>query len=328
MQKLPTVPTGQEILDRAFRRAEKAQSRGRTPLERARADSLARVSAFTDTVRTALRRVYRSFPSLERLHPFYRELVDLLAGVETARRDLGALRWAELQVDRVAREARRDIPRGRDVGDTRRARKACYGRVASLVHQVDGALERLGTLRNALRTLPTVEEDVPTVVVAGAPNVGKSQLVQTLSRARPRVASYPFTTQDLSLGHREVDGARIQIMDTPGLLDRPPEERNDVERRALVALRHVADLILFLLDPTGTCGFPLEDQESLLRSLRAVFPETPFLEVENRSDVGAGTGTRPHISALTGAGVDELVTELGRRLTSPDPASEPPPGAP
>lgn len=320
--RLPTVPTAQEVLDQAFRRASKARSRGRTALERARSSSLARIHAFTGAVRASLRRVYRSFPTLDDLPPFYRELVDVLAGIDIVKKDLGALRWAELQVAQVAREARAQVRGNRAVGAIEAARKGCYGRVSSVVGQVGPVLDRLGTLRNLLRRLPTVDPDTPTVVVAGAPNVGKSQLVRALSRARPKVATYPFTTKDLSLGHFEIDGQRVQVLDTPGLLDRPLEERNEVERRAWVALRHVADLILLLLDPTGTCGYPLDYQESLVRSLRRAFPDSAFLEVENKADLGSGTGQRIRVSALTAEGVDVLLVEIGKGLTRPGLASE------
>ncbi|MFQ6012437.1 MAG: NOG1 family protein [Thermoplasmata archaeon] len=323
MFRLPPVPTADELLDRGFRRARKARGTGRRFLDRARSRSLERLTVFAKPIRTALREVYRSFPSLDGLSPFYRELLDVTAGLEETKRNLASLRWAAEQVTRRVTEARAAIRRATDQTEIERARKACYGRVASVLHEVDSSLAFLRRVRADFRRVPGVAEDIPTMVIAGSPNVGKSQLVQALSQARPTVATYPFTTQDLSLGHVDVEGHRFQVLDTPGLLDRPVSERNEVERKALVALRHLADLIVFLLDPTGTCGYPLADQEALLADLRSAFPETPFLEVENKADVGSGTGTRRHISALTGRGLEGLLREAVGALTSPAPASAP-----
>lgn len=327
MFRIPPVPSAQELLDRAFLRAKKARGHGRNALERRKAQSLAAVDAFTQTLRKALRRVQAGFPSLDDLPPFYVDLVHLLVGMDALRRHLGSLRWAEEKVRDLARDARRAIRQGEDLAGVERARKACYGRVSSVVTEVASDLEALGEARRSLRPVPDVDTALPALVIAGAPNVGKSQLVRAMSSGRPRVASYPFTTLDLSLGHFEVGGVRYQVMDTPGLLDRPLRERNEVERQALTALRHVADLIVFLLDPTGACGYPLETQESLLAELREAFPETPILEVENKADVGPGTGGRRHVSALTGRGVPALIREATDRLTSPAPAGGPPPEA-
>jgi nucleolar GTP-binding protein len=321
---VPTVPTAQEILDKAFRRAKKARAQGENALERAKALSISRLEAFCITIRTSLRKVYESFPSMEGLPEFYRELIDILAGAEEARRSLASLRWAYTKIGDIQRQARVSIMRSKNRGAVDKARKACYGRVSSILHELEPALRFLNELRNTLRKLPSVDPDLPTVVVAGSPNVGKSQLVRAMSTGRPRVAAYPFTTLDLSLGHFTVDYTRLQIMDTPGLLDRPLGERNEVERKALVALRHLADVIILLLDPTETCGYPMEQQEALLEDLKEAFPDTPILEVENKADLGRGTGKRMQISSLTGEGVDELVEEVMRLLTSPSPGGEPP----
>ena len=53
---------------------------------------------------------------------------------------------------------------------------------------------------------------------------------------------------------------RIQFVDTPGILDRPAEERNPIERQALSAMMNVASVILFILDPSEHCGYPMEVQ--------------------------------------------------------------------
>lgn len=324
MFRLPPIPTAQDLLDTAFRRAKKARGTGRTTLGRARDRSLKAIRAFGETLQSGLRGVYRTFPSIENLPPFYRDLLEVVAGIDETRRNLASLKWAEDQVRARLREARAAIRRGDSKDDVDRARKACYGRVASILEEVDPALSFLRAHRQELRRIPKVDPALPTLVIAGAPNVGKSQLVRAMSRARPTVASYPFTTLELSLGHFEAEGRRIQVLDTPGLLDRPLSERNEMERKALVALRHVANRIVFLLDPTSTSGYPLEEQEALLQDLRQAFPEIPFLEVENKADLSPGTGTRRRVSARTGRGVDGLIQEAVRSLTSPAPASEPP----
>ncbi len=322
--RIPTVPTAEELLDRAFRRAKKAVGKGRSALERSKSLSLSRVNAFCQTIRSSLKRTYEAFPTMERLPPFYWELIDVLAGVDEVRKNLGSLRWAHQKVGEVAGRTRTAVKRSRDRAEVEKARKACYGRVSSLVEEVDSSLRFLNEVRNMFKGLPSVQPSLPTIVIAGSPNVGKSQLVRAISSGRPKVASYPFTTLDLSLGHFDLDGGRHQVMDTPGLLDRPLHERNEIERKALVALRHVADVIIFLMDPTETCGYPMRDQEALLEELKAVFSETPIVEVENKSDLGSGTGKRRRVSALTGEGVDRLVRDVVGLPTSLSPEGEPP----
>jgi hypothetical protein len=56
-------------------------------------------------------------------------------------------------------------------------------------------------VQKALRKLPIVRLTVPTVVLVGAPNVGKSSIVRAISSGTPEVNDYPFTTRGMTLGH-------------------------------------------------------------------------------------------------------------------------------
>ncbi|MCE4619816.1 MAG: 50S ribosome-binding GTPase, partial [Desulfurococcales archaeon] len=91
--------------------------------------------------------------------------------------------------------------------------------------------------------------------------------VKNVSRAQPRVAAYPFTTTTIHIGHAKVGDRIIQVIDTPGLLDRPVEEMNDVERRAVAALRELDGLVLFLLDVSSDAYMEVERQFKLLLNI-------------------------------------------------------------
>jgi len=104
--------------------------------------------------------------------------------------------------------------------------------------------------------LPDIRPDEPAIVIAGYPNVGKSSFVNRVTRASNQIAEYPFTTKGVQIGHFERDHVRYQIVDTPGLLDRPEDERNDIERQAVSALEHLADVVVFVLDPPATAATP------------------------------------------------------------------------
>ena len=85
-----------------------------------------------------------------------------------------------------------------------------------------------------MEEVPPIDLSFPCVVIAGYPNVGKSTMVGNLSSAKPQVSEYPFTTKQIFIGSYkdEYGGSYFQVIDTPGILDRPMFERNNIEKQA------------------------------------------------------------------------------------------------
>jgi nucleolar GTP-binding protein len=262
------------------------------------------VRAVSHSIHDRLVHIIQTFPEFETLPPFYYETVDILYGIPRLKKSLGAIgwaaRWARLHGPDLVYETRKG-------GDPLASRKRAVARLASVVHQIDPDLRFLNDVRNVIRKLPHIE-DVFTVVVAGYPNVGKSSFIRLVSSASPEVASYPFTTKGVIVGHRISGRKRMQFIDTPGVLDRLPEERNPIERQAMAAIANIADVILFILDPSEQCGFPLGDQVRLSEEIGSSL-DVPLVVVANKSDISSMEG---HLSMSTcdGSGIDEVLEKL------------------
>ncbi len=327
MLDLPSILRAPELLDKALGRSAKATAKGRDRAERARNLAVAKVQTAGQTIESTLHGYVKAFPTLDRLPPFYRELVDILVDRDALRKHLGAVDWAAGKAQELTREYVRRIGRA-GIQEVPGLRKEAVGRLSSVVHQVSRDLDALVEARIALRKVPQLDPDLPTIVVAGYPNVGKSALVRAVSTGKPKVAAYPFTTQGVTVGHFDRGYKRYQILDTPGLLDRPMEKRNRIELQAIAALRHLANAVLFVLDPSETCGFPLQDQLRLLGAVRELFPRVPLVVLENKSDLAAGTAGYRRGSALTGEGLPELMEDVVAEATSHGPGGAPQPGEP
>lgn len=78
---------------------------------------------------------------------------------------------------------------------------------------------------------------------------------------------------------------RWQVIDTPGILDHPLEERNVIEMQAVTALAHLRAAILYIFDISEQCGHTLEEQVNLFESIRPLFANKPLITVINKVDV-------------------------------------------
>jgi len=300
-RKLPTVLTAEELIDKIFRRAARVD--GRNPKERA----LNKLSTISNISRDYFRKIISAHPSYESLPDFYREMVDIVVGIKHLKKSLAALKWADGMIQKVVTKSVRDIRGGKNPSTVV---KAVYGRVASIIEQIDDELRFLNEAKNRMKEIPLLL-NAPTIVVAGYPNVGKSSLVAKISTVKPEIASYPFTTKKINVGFAEIGGMRIQIIDTPGLLDRPLNRRNKIEKRAVLCLKHLADIILFVIDPTET-SYPVEKQLSLLGEIKRYFTH-PVLEVYSKADLH-NLRDKMAYSAVTGEGLDEIIKEIEKMI--------------
>ena len=276
-EDLPTTPRSEELIDKAFSRATRA---GRAKTGREAQQSMTQTAA--NIVSDNLENVVISWPDFEVIDPFYAEIAAAVVDVDKLRQSLSRVGWASRKADEIREEYAGRMRRA-DADLARKLRKQAFARLADIVEQIKDDLLRIGEARDDLRRLPDLRPDEPAIVVAGYPNVGKSSFVNRVTRAHNETASYPFTTTGLAVGHVEHRHIRYQIVDTPGLLDRPPEERNAVESQAVSALTHLADAVLFVVDASGACGFPLGDQLELRDAVARQF-DVPVLMVCNKAD--------------------------------------------
>ena len=123
--------------------------------------------------------------------------------------------------------------------------------------------------------------------LVGYPNAGKSTLLQAISRARPKIAAYPFTTLHPQIGILEyADWKRLTVCDVPGLIE---GAHNNVGL-GHEFLRHIqrCKILVLLLDMAGTDGRkPWDDYKQLLKELELYDPalvEKPRLVVANKID--------------------------------------------
>jgi GTP-binding protein len=179
------------------------------------------------------------------------------------------------------------------------------------------------------------------VGIVGYPNVGKSTLISKISRARPEIGAYPFTTLTPQLGVVSLPGddhrhRSMVVADVPGLVDGASEGRGLGHE----FLRHLerTRVLLHLLAPDPTPGRELlRDLDALegeLRRYGPMFEGRPRVVALNKIDTPEGHDlikqTRRAlrkrniplfaISAVTGEGTEALLEALWRRLQISDPS--------
>jgi GTP-binding protein len=137
---------------------------------------------------------------------------------------------------------------------------------------------------------------VADVGIIGVPNAGKSTLLSVISAARPKIADYPFTTVEPSLGVAELDHRQIVLVDIPGLL----EGAHEGVGLGLEFLRHVERCRMLIHLLSGASPDPLGDFEAINLELNLFNPalaDTTQLVVFNKMDLPEAQAAWPTVKA-------------------------------
>lgn len=278
-----------------------------------------------------LTQILTDFPKLEEIHPFFADLMNVLYDKDHYKLALGQLNTARHLIDNVAKEYCRLLKYGDSLYRCKLLKKAALGRMATIMKRQNQSLQYLEQVRQHISRLPSIDPNTRTLLICGFPNVGKSSFINKITRADVDVQPYAFTTKSLFVGHTDYKYLRWQVIDTPGILDHPLEDRNTIEMQAITALAHLRACVIFIIDPSEQCNHSVEEQVGLFNSIKPLFLNKPTVVVANKNDIvklvelpeekkqiieSLSEEGYPilEMSTLTGDGVIELRNEACDRL--------------
>lgn len=295
-------------LAEAHKRAGQIQAREKKVAIKVR--ELARVEYLSESIYNKTDAVVKKTVNFKEVPPFQRELAASMIDLDELRRALHSLGWAGKKVLQLGKDYRRKMRGKGSISEITRLRKQFEKRSEDILDGVAGDIKIINRSARALRKMPSIRK-MKTVLLAGYPNVGKSSLLNELSDSKVDVQPYPFTTKSILVGYMRDGYRRYQLVDTPGILDRPA--RNEIERQAVTALKHLSEKIVFVIDPSETCGYTVAQQEELMKKVKKELG-ADILVVYSKRDLGAA-GEEPKGLWLSVQG-DGGVKELRERLVA------------
>lgn len=287
-KKIMVVPTAKDFIDVTLSKTQR-----KTPtvihkhyqIHRIRHFYMRKVKFTQQTCHDRLSQILTDFPKLDDIHPFYADLMNVLYDKDHYKLALGQINIAKNLIDNVAKDYVRLLKYGDSLYRCKQLKRAALGRICTILKRQKQSLEYLEQVRQHLSRLPSIDPNTRTLLLCGYPNVGKSSFINKVTRADVDVQPYAFTTKSLFVGHMDYKYLRWQVVDTPGILDHPLEERNTIEMQAITALAHLRAAVLYIMDASEQCGHTLSQQLELFSSIRPLFANKPLLVVANKCDV-------------------------------------------
>jgi len=282
------VPTAKDFIDIVLSKTQRKTPTVIHPsyaISRIRAFYMRKVKYTQQNYHDKLTTIITEFPKLEDIHPFYADLMNVLYDRDHFKLALGQINTVRHMVDNIAKDYVRLLKYGDSLYRCKQLKKAALGRMCTIMKRQAPNLAYLEQVRQHLSRLPSIDPNTRTILITGFPNVGKSSFINKITRADVEVQPYAFTTKSLFVGHTDYRYLRWQVVDTPGILDHPLEERNTIEMQAITALAHLRAVVLYIMDVSEQCGNTVEAQFALFNNIKPLFANKPLIVVVNKIDV-------------------------------------------
>ncbi|PIA32585.1 hypothetical protein AQUCO_04400050v1 [Aquilegia coerulea] len=248
-QRLPMVKPSVDILYSALRQAKKiSPTKGIVNIaKRERNRGARQLDALTKELGIPLREYLENFPNKKYLHHYERSLIELTLGDGKYEEVLGRVNALKKKVVSVGKEH------------------------ASLCAKSTTKREAEERLSEGMKKLEAIFK-LEAKAVDDLLNIAK-------------VCNYPFTTRGILMGHITVNYQRFQVTDTPGLLRRCDDDRNNLEKLTLAVLSHLPTAVLYVHDLTGECGTSPSNQYIIYKEVRERFSNHLWVDVVSKCDL-------------------------------------------
>ena len=315
------VPTAKDFIDVVLSRTQR-----QTPTVVHRGYAITRIRQFymrkvkfTQTSwNEKLSRILEDFPRVDDIHPFYSDLLNVLYDKDHYKLALGQLNTARNIIDKIAKDYVKLLKYGDSLYRCKQLKRAALGRMCTIMKKHAASLAYLEQVRQHMSRLPSIDPNTRTILVCGYPNVGKSSFMNKVTRADVEVQPYAFTTKSIYVGHTDYKYLRWQVLDTPGILDRPLEERNTIEMQSITAMAHLRAVVLYIVDASEQCGYTIKQQSDLFHSIKPLFANKPLVVAINKTDVRKLEDLKPEDAALIDAMRDAARGPASLRMEGDD----------
>ncbi|MFT4305229.1 MAG: GTPase, partial [Candidatus Woesearchaeota archaeon] len=285
-QDLKKIEKYNNYLDLAIKNSKKELSKNfssfknKDKLEKQKKITKFKIETISKSINSNLNNITVSFPNIDSLPEFYIQLIRTQLDYVMLKKSLGSLNWAEDKINSFTKIYISKLFRDQNNLIIQKHFKEYLGRVSSVLNRIKKNLEYLEHSRKTMKSFPSVKSGLFTVALYGFPNVGKSTLLSKITTSKPKIDSYSFTTKTINIGYLKKDSIKIQVLDTPGTLNRK-DKMNEIEMQAELCLKYVADLIVFVHDPS----YDEEKQNKLLKKITKSYEDKQILKYVSKSDL-------------------------------------------
>ena len=236
------------------------------------------IGQLTDTI--------NSFPSIDYIHPFFGDLLNLMFQRQHYKLALSRISKSKRTIDVTGRNFVKLIKNGNSPYACKQLKREALGRMSTIIQKLNRPLIFLEKVRRHLTKLPELDPHRKSVILSGTSKVGKSACLNKITRANIKVGGSVTHSNFLQIGHMQTSFFRLQILDMSGLSRSDFYFHNSLVFQMYNAFLNLDCIALHFFDFSECFSASISTQLELFKKLEKISPKIEKLLLFTKTDLG------------------------------------------
>jgi GTP1/Obg family GTP-binding protein len=227
-----------------------------------------------------------TFPSIDYIHPFFRDLLNLIFQREHYKFSLSRLSKSKRIVNIVCKNFIKLIKNGNSLYTCKQLKKEALGRICTTIRKINKSLIFLEKIRKHIEKIPELDPYRKIVILCGTQKVGKTSCLNKLTRANIDIGNSSNQNNFMLLGHMQTNLFRLQMLELSILSNSNIYTWSFFIREIYLILFNLDCVMLHMIDFSEYLSISVSNQIDLFIKLSAIKPKIKKLLVFTKTDLG------------------------------------------
>ena len=257
----------------------------RFSVERVRKFYIRKVKFVQQNFNDYILEIVSMFPSIDYVHPFFRDLLNLMFHRQHYKLALSKLAKSKKNIDIICNNFVKLLKNGNSLYTCKQLKKEAVGRMCTIIKKLNKPLIFLEKLRRHLESLPEIDPHRKCVVVSGATKVGKSSFLNKITRAHISIGNSRHQNNFVLMGHMKTNFSRLQILEVNNLAKMVDCYQSSFFIHLYRTFLNLDCILVHLIDFSEFFSRTLSRQVELFKNLSKIKPKIDIIIILTKTDL-------------------------------------------
>eukprot|EP00802_Teleaulax_amphioxeia_P001348 Tamp_01350.p1 GENE.Tamp_01350~~Tamp_01350.p1 ORF type:complete len:470 (+),score=32.93 Tamp_01350:2705-4114(+) len=257
----------------------------RFSIERIRRFYIKKIKFVQQNFSTQLSEILENFPSIDYIHPFFGDLLDLMFQRQHYKIALSKISVSKGKINVICKNFVKLVKNGNTSYVCKQSKKEAFGKICTIVKKLNKSFIFLEKIRKHLENLPNLDPYRKVIILQGSSKVGKSSFLNKTTRVNVRLGDSVKNNNFMVIGHMQSNFSQLQILDINGTINQAMQFDNRFVIQVYNTFLNLDYMALNFFDLSECLSSSLNEQIKSFKSFCDINPIIEKLPILNKTDL-------------------------------------------